>query len=130
MREEWRGKDTPGFRGLLLTRSREDLHEVIAGNVRAMFDRGVIEEVRACTDAGPTAAMAIGYRDIQAHLRGALSHQECLDAVLLATRRYAKRQLTWFRNQFSFSAIDLTALRTRDELRQTLPNTLALLGTA
>ncbi len=130
LRKQWRGKNASGFRGLLLTRDRDDLNTVIADNVRTMFDRGVIDEVRACSSAGPTARMAIGFRDIQAHLRGELSRKECADAVVLATRRYAKRQLTWFRNQFSFPAIDLTGLRTRHELRQTLPTALQLLGSA
>ncbi len=130
LREPWRDKNAPGFRGLLLTRERDDLNAILADNVRSMFDRGAIDEVRDCAAAGPTARMAIGFRDIQAHLRGELRREECVDAVLLATRRLAKRQLTWFRNQFNFPSIDLTGLRTRHELRQTLPTALQLLGSA
>ncbi len=111
LREEWKDKSTPGFRGLLLTRDRAELDIRIAQNVTAMFQRGVVEEVRALSDIGPTAARAIGLREIQAHLRGELTQPECLDAIALATRRYAKRQLTWFRNQFTFPIIDLTGLQ-------------------
>ena len=46
--------------------------------------------------------MAIGLREIEALRRGELSQSECIEAVTLSTRHYAKRQLTWFRNQFMF----------------------------
>ncbi|MFT4250960.1 MAG: tRNA dimethylallyltransferase, partial [Caulobacter sp.] len=42
---------------------------------------------------------AVGYRELAAHLRGETSLGEALDAARQETRRYAKRQLTWFRNQ-------------------------------
>ena len=64
---------------------------------------------------GPTAAMAIGLREIQVPSRGESTETECIAAVTLSTRRYAKRQLTWFRNQFTFQIIDLTGLRDTHE---------------
>jgi tRNA A37 N6-isopentenylltransferase MiaA len=50
-----------------------------------------------------------------------------VDAVTLSTRRYAKRQLTWFRNQFMFEIIDLTGLRDTHEIP---PRALEFLGAA
>jgi len=73
-----------------------------------MFARGAVDEVRALGPVGPTAQMTIGLREIQALLRGEMTEPECREAMVLSTRRYAKRQLTWFRNQFSFPHIDLT----------------------
>jgi tRNA dimethylallyltransferase len=100
--------------GLLLVREREELRNRIELNVRAMFQNGVVEEVRALGDIGhmgpigPTAARAIGLRDIQALIRGELTRAACGAAMITATRQYAKRQLTWFRNQTTFRALDLT----------------------
>ena len=95
--------------GLLLTRERKELHERIAANVRAMFEQGVVEEVRALADSlGPTASRAIGVREIQALLRGEMSRAACEEAIVIATRQYAKRQLTWFRHQTTFQPLDLT----------------------
>ena len=95
--------------GLLLIRDRKELHQRIAANVRAMFDQGVVEEVRALGDSlGPTASRAIGVREIQALIRGDVSRAACEEAIVIATRQYAKRQLTWFRHQTTFQALDLT----------------------
>jgi tRNA dimethylallyltransferase len=97
--------------GLLLVREREDMRRRIEASVRAMFDNGVAGEVRAVGDAaGPTASRAIGFREIQALLRGELTPAECEAAMIVATRQYAKRQLTWFRGQTTFPALDLTGM--------------------
>ena len=101
----------PGFRGLLLVRERAELQARIAENVRAMFERGVVAEVGKIQAIVSTAAMAIGFSEIQALRRGEITDAECTAAVARSTRRYAKRQLTWFRNQFRFQIIDLTGLR-------------------
>ncbi|MGH8048788.1 MAG: tRNA (adenosine(37)-N6)-dimethylallyltransferase MiaA, partial [Chthoniobacterales bacterium] len=97
--------------GLLLVREREDMWRRIEASVRAMFDNGVVEEVRAIGDrAGPTASRAIGFREIQALLRGELTRAQCEAAMIVTTRQYAKRQLTWFRGQTTFRALDLTGM--------------------
>ena len=127
LRRDWQTKAAPGFRGLLLVRERAELYARIAENVRGMFERGVVAEVGRIPEIGPTAAMAIGLREIQALRRGELSQSECVDAVTLSTRRYAKRQLTWFRNQFMFQIIDLTGLRDTHEIP---PRALEFLGAA
>ncbi|HEY5778590.1 MAG TPA: tRNA (adenosine(37)-N6)-dimethylallyltransferase MiaA [Terrimicrobiaceae bacterium] len=127
LHRDWQTKATPGFRGLLLVRERAELSARIAENVRGMFERGVVAEVGRIPELGPTAAMAIGLREIQALRRGELSQSECVDAVTLSTRRYVKRQLTWFRNQFMFEIIDLTGLRDTHEIP---PRALEFLGAA
>ena len=50
----------------------------------------------------------IGIRDIRAHLAGKISRAECVAKIQQATRRYAKRQLTWFSRQTSFEALNLS----------------------
>ncbi|MGB8467223.1 MAG: tRNA (adenosine(37)-N6)-dimethylallyltransferase MiaA [Terrimicrobiaceae bacterium] len=116
IRRAWDEKATLPSRGFLLVRDRAELNARIDGNVRAMFERGVVEEVGRCEAISPTAAMAIGFREIQALRRGEMSKAECLSRVALSTRRYAKRQLTWFRNQFTFQIINLTGLSDTHEI--------------
>lgn len=95
--------------GLLVTRDREELRDRIAANVRQMLAMGAIEEVKALGDGvGPTAERAIGLKDIRAYIQGALSLDQCIERMTLETQRYAKRQLTWFRNQTTFKPLDLT----------------------
>lgn len=108
------------FRGILLERERTDLRIRIAANVDALFDEGVIEEVRRAGDAGPGASRAIGFREIQALIAGRMSHHECRNTIVTATRRYAKRQLTWCRHQFNFPVINLTATTSPDEPMETV----------
>lgn len=101
--------------GLLLTRDREELRGRIAANVAAMFHLGVEAEVRAAEAwippgaPRPAAFQAIGFAEISALLRGEISRPEAQAAMTTATHQYAKRQLTWFRNQTTFRALDLTA---------------------
>jgi tRNA dimethylallyltransferase len=107
------------FAGILLERDRADLRLRIAANVDAMFDEGVIEEVRKAGPVGPGLSRAIGFREIQELIAGRMSLQECRSQILSSTRRYAKRQLTWCRHQFIFPAINLTATTSPDELLET-----------
>jgi tRNA dimethylallyltransferase len=68
-----------------------------------MMARGWIEEVRALLERGmPRDAPGldgVGYREIVAHLRGDLERDRLEEAIIVSTRRYAKRQETWFRHQ-------------------------------
>ncbi len=111
--EESRGAWSRGsneFRGLVLTREREDLRNRIEANVAQMLAGGAIEEVREAAHAGEGARRAIGFREIGEFLAGKTSLDACREAIATATKRYAKRQLTWCRTQFNFSALDLTAI--------------------
>ena len=71
--------------------------------VDAMGTHGALDEVHALTarklDPGLPAMKAVGVRELAAHLTGELSLDDAMTAVKQSTRNYAKRQLTWFRNQ-------------------------------
>lgn len=97
-----------GVRGVLIVRGREELRERIAANVETMFARGVEAEVAALSEerTGPTASMALGLREIRSLIRGEATKEETQEAIISATRRYAKRQMTWFRNQHEFPGLD------------------------
>ena len=94
--------------GVLLIRDREDLYDRINNRVIAMFHVGVEEEVRALTEIGVTAARALGLPQLQQFTAGEISREECIAKIQQATRRYAKRQLTWFRHQSNFPQLNLT----------------------
>ncbi len=106
-RREWQ-RDAETARGVLVTRERTELHERIDRRVDEMFDEGVIAEIGRLETPGRTAGQAIGLRQIQAHLNGGMGLTACKDGMKTATRRYAKRQLTWFRRQTSFEEINLS----------------------
>lgn len=100
--------------GVFLIRDREDLYERINERVNTMFRDGVEKEVRALTNVGPTAASALGLQEIRQLLAGQISREECIAKIQQATRRYAKRQLTWFRHQTNFPQLNLTSFSHRE----------------
>ena len=68
-----------------------------------MLERGWVEEVRTLlrsgVDPGAPAFQAIGYRQIVRHIQGDWSLRAAMEDTIRATRRYAKRQMTWFRKE-------------------------------
>jgi tRNA dimethylallyltransferase len=102
------------LRGVLLLRDRGDLYQRINERVNAMFRDGVEEEVGAVQQVGPTAANAVGLKEIRAFIAGQISREDCIAKIQQATRRYAKRQLTWFRHQTTFPQLNLTPLSHRE----------------
>jgi tRNA dimethylallyltransferase len=94
--------------GVFVFRDRDDLYARINRRVEAMFANGVVDEVRATTEIGPTAEQTLGLREIRQLIAGEISEQECIARIQQATRRYAKRQLTWFRRQTNFSPLNLS----------------------
>jgi tRNA dimethylallyltransferase len=109
-------QDACATNGILLSRERIDLYARINQRVEEMFAAGVVEEVRAVRDLGPTAEKTLGLREIRALLAGEISQAECIARIQQATRRYAKRQLTWFQRQTNFPSLNLSAHRTSEAL--------------
>jgi tRNA dimethylallyltransferase len=110
-------RDDGVFGGVLLLRERDDLYRRINERVDAMFHDGVEEEVRLLQEVGPTAASALGLKEIRALNAGQISREECIAKIQQATRRYAKRQLTWFRHQTTFPQLNLTPFSHREAVR-------------
>jgi tRNA dimethylallyltransferase len=105
-----RPRSTPAATSVFVFRDREELYARINRRVEAMFENGVIEQVRATGKVSVTASQMIGFREIRQLLDGKMSISQCVAAIQQATRRYAKRQLTWFRRQTNFSALNLSLL--------------------
>ncbi|NNE92115.1 MAG: tRNA (adenosine(37)-N6)-dimethylallyltransferase MiaA [Verrucomicrobiales bacterium] len=102
-------RSSPEFDGIYLTRERDDLYKRINRRTQAMFSEGLIEQVAelAGAEISPTAEKAIGLREIRSLLAGEISEAECIELIQQATRRYSKRQRTWFRREKQFQTICL-----------------------
>jgi tRNA dimethylallyltransferase len=103
-------RSAPAATGVFVFHDREELYARINQRVEAMFENGVIEEVQAAGKVSSTASQMIGFREIHELLDGKMSISQCIAAIQQATRRYAKRQLTWFRRQTNFSPLNLSLL--------------------
>lgn len=84
-----------------ITRERHHLYERINNRVDAMIDAGLIDEIRSLLDhdydRSLTAFDTVGYKEWFDYIEGRLGFDECFEAMKRNTRRYAKRQMTWFR---------------------------------
>ena len=99
----------------LLDLPREEMDRRIDERVTHMVDEGLVQEVRSLLGAGYTldapGMTATGYREVARYLEGDQTLEEAMEEIRVNTRRYARRQLTWFRNQLPSSVriIDATA---------------------
>jgi tRNA A37 N6-isopentenylltransferase MiaA len=116
LHRDWKAVDVKPA-GVFVLRDREELHERINRRVAAMFERDVIEEVRGAGVMSSTASKMIGLREVQQLLDGKMSILQCIAAIQQATRRYAKRQLTWFRHQTNFPPLNLSALTHKEAVQ-------------
>lgn len=95
--------DTDRSKKIILMPERPILHERIKLRFHKMMDEGAIDEVRnilaAKIDPNHTSMKAIGVREIKRYLENEISLDEAIELAIIATRQYAKRQSTWFRNQ-------------------------------
>ena len=79
---------------------RETLYERINKRVDIMIEQGLIDEVKNILekyDKFPTAMQGLGYKEVVDYINGIYTKEEMIDKIKMETRRYAKRQLTWFR---------------------------------
>jgi tRNA dimethylallyltransferase len=100
-------------RVLLAARVRE--------RTRAMYRAGLVDETRRLLKLGPisrTARNAIGYREAEGVLTGRMTSEEAVEQTAARTRRLAKRQMTWFRNQAEVEWIDVRSDSTPAGLAQ------------
>ena len=97
-----------------LTMERERLYQRIDDRVDAMIAAGLVDEVRRLMDAGAapalTARQAIGYKELIAYLEGSCTLDEAIELIKMRSRRYAKRQLSWFRRDDRISWISMDKL--------------------
>lgn len=95
-------KNGPQYDYILLgiNMEREKLYERINKRVDIMIKNGLIEEVQQLItkyNDFPTAMQGLGYKEVVEYLKGVISKEEMIEKIKMETRRYAKRQLTWFK---------------------------------
>lgn len=128
------GAESPVSAGIvLLELPREVLYRRINDRARRMFREGLLEEARRLLEAGygpgDPGMTGTGYREAVALLRGDIEMDDAVDRVQRATRRYARRQLTWFRNQLPAGEIlELDATRSRSEMTEQVVRWWARIG--
>jgi tRNA dimethylallyltransferase len=118
------GRRAEECRVFVLRRERLELHRRIERRVDAMIEAGLVDEVRGLTADGKllgrTASQAVGYREALQFLAGEIDAAEMLAQMKVRTRRFAKRQGTWFRSlsecRFVEVAGELDAAVVADEL--------------
>ena len=79
---------------------REELYARINKRVDLMIEQGLIDEVKNILqkyEQFPTAMQGLGYKEVVDYLKGNCTKQEMIEKIKMETRRYAKRQMTWFR---------------------------------
>ncbi len=112
----WHRQGTPDqepLEGLIvvLDKDREELDRRIDARVTRMAAGGLVNEVRGLLEKGygpeDPRMSGTGYREVAAYLGGEMTLDEALDRMRSQTRQYARRQLTWFRNQLPEDAIHI-----------------------
>ena len=111
---------------IVLNRDREHLYERINKRVDIMMEQGLVEEVKNLLDWGYTKDMTsmqgIGYKEIIKYLDGEYTFEEAEEIIKRDSRRYAKRQLTWFRRYENAKWFDLDKYSDSKVLEQEIIN--------
>lgn len=92
-----------------ISMDREKLYDRINKRVDIMIEDGLIDEVKKVLnkyDDFPTAMQGLGYKEVVEYINGDTTKEEMIEKIKMETRRYAKRQLTWFRRYDNITWID------------------------
>jgi tRNA dimethylallyltransferase len=105
---------------------RSLLYERIDRRVSIMLELGLIDEIRQLLNSGIsakcTAMQAIGYKEFVSALAGYGTIEEAAELVRQSSRRYAKRQLTWFRREPNVTWVDRQNFKDNDEIVEYIYN--------
>lgn len=110
-RQERNREDVYELAFIGLKMERQTLYERINARVDLMMKKGLLSEVKALYDRGirdRQAVQAIGYKELYDYFDGECSLAEAVEQIKRNTRRYAKRQYTWFRNKSNVTWFDVT----------------------
>jgi tRNA dimethylallyltransferase len=123
------GRPAAECRVFVLRRSREELHQRIEARVEGMVGCGLVDEVRGLMESGRmlgrTARQAVGYREALEHLAGQYNREEMTARIKARTRRFAKRQGTWFRSLSECRFVDIAGEVDADAVVSGIVNSVA-----
>lgn len=120
------GKDlnneAPNFDAFIigLNDDRQKLYDRINHRVDAMLEMGLLEEAKWLYDHHPDvqATRGIGYKELFPYFSGQAELDQAVEKLKQNTRRFAKRQLTWFRNRMAVSFYDISAKNTTENIKR------------
>jgi tRNA dimethylallyltransferase len=110
-----------------LRRERKELYRMLENRVDKMIDEGLVEEVKKLTSLVSNSKLqtpnfelscmqAIGYKEIAMYLNGEMPYEEAIRLIKRNTKRYAKRQFTWFNKEEDIHWIDITGIQDVNEI--------------
>ncbi len=106
-------QESQRYQIIFLNRNRKELHERISERVDYMIERGLFDEVlnfyKMSYNKTYNAFQTIGYSEIFDYYNGLVSREECVELIKRNTRRYARRQIIWFRRYKDSIQIDLSS---------------------
>ena len=107
-----------------ITLERAKLYERIDRRVEMMLEGGLLYEVRGILEKGydesHTSLQGLGYKELIMYLRGKLTFEDTVERIKRSTRRFAKRQLTWFRRDERIRWYDCTDYGSAKDLAQAM----------
>lgn len=106
----------------LTANDRQFLYDRINKRVDIMVTDGLIEEARSffASEVSKTAAQAIGYKELKPYFDGHVSLEDALEKLKMETRRYAKRQLTWFRRNENINWFNIDEMKKEELVEKTV----------
>jgi tRNA dimethylallyltransferase len=118
------GNENKEFVLVGMKREREDLQRRIEQRVERMFESGLVEETRRLRDQGAGGAssawMALGYREVEGYLRGEYSQSEARKRLVVNTRRFARRQMIWWKRDERIIWVDVSPEEKPEETAETM----------
>jgi tRNA dimethylallyltransferase len=124
----------PAYKYLVfgLKTDRGKLYRRIEERVDKMLENGLVREVEKLVELGydknSVAMQGLGYKEILAYLRGSISYEEAVDTIKRETRRYAKRQITWFKRIEGIRWIDMDQCESGNEALKQLIDSIEKSG--
>ena len=118
-------KNNYNFLKVFLTRNREELYERINKRVDIMIQKGLVEEAKKVYNNYEDSLYkisAIGYKELFNYLDGKVSLEEAIEDIKRESRRYAKRQMTWFRKEKDYLIYNLSEISEKEIIEDILRN--------
>lgn len=118
-------KNNYNFLKVFLTRNREELYERINKRVDIMVQKGLVEEAKKVYNNYEDSLYkisAIGYKELFNYFDGKVSLEEAIEDIKRESRRYAKRQMTWFRKEKDYLIYNLSEISEKEIIEDILRN--------
>ena len=112
-----------------LTRERKELYTLIEERVDMMLREGLLDETRKLLHMKPdrTALQALGYKELQRYLDGAIGLAEAVRLIKKRTKMFAKRQFTWFKKERDVRWVDITGIKNAQSIFTKVVNDVTIL---